>query len=527
MENEEAPEVIVVGAGFSGAVFARVMADAGMRVIVLERRAHIAGNMYDEKQEGVFVHRYGPHFFHTNNQNVFDFLSRFSRWTPYRHRVLGKINGKFVPLPFNFTSLDMLFEKKEAEHIKEKLQIYFSPGGKVSIFELLHHDDVVIKEFGNFVYENVFVHYTEKQWGISIDNIDKSTINRVPVVIGYDENYFSDSIQFMPAKGYQALFTALLRSKKITVRLNTDAKEKLKFDFEDSKIYFNNVLYNGIVFFSGALDELFDNKYGQLPYRSLDFVFETIESAWYQDVAVVNYPNDEKWTRITEFKHCMPQHSRAPNRTIILKEYPHTFEKSGVCEPYYPVINAGNAVLYQKYADDARIFQNLILCGRLAEYKYYNMDEAAARSLALAKNAAPLYHKSKNFLAKTLFRQVTLYGIIGSFCAGLDSVIFILLRKLLVNAYLSNFISVNIGILSSFLLNTFINFKTPDKLKVRALRFFCVGYGGLTLSMCVLFIGKTLLGQKDEIVKIFSVFIVASFQFTCNKLFTFRRSAHG
>ncbi|MDR2468216.1 MAG: UDP-galactopyranose mutase [Spirochaetaceae bacterium] len=524
MENEEAPDVIVIGAGFSGAVFARVMADAGQRVLILERRAHIAGNMYDEKQEGVFVHRYGPHFFHTNNQDVFDFLSRFSQWTPYRHRVLGKINEKFIPLPFNFTSLNMLFEKKDAENIKEKLLTYFPFGTKVSIFELLHHHDSVIKEFGDFVYQNVFVHYTEKQWGVSIDKIDTSTINRVPIMIGYDENYFSDAIQLMPKQGYTELFNAMLFSKKITLSLNTDAKEKLRFDFETAKIYFNNDLYNGIVFFSGALDELFDNKYGQLPYRSLDFLFETIESKWYQDAAVVNYPNDEKWTRITEFKHCMPRHTKTPNRTIILKEYPHTFEKDGVCEPYYPVINAENTALYQKYADDARIFQKLILCGRLAEYKYYNMDEAVARSLVLAKSAASLCPTAKKSAAKMLFRQIVLYGIIGSFCVSLDSTLFILLRKMHIDAYFSNFISVNAGMFTSFLLNTFVNFKMKDRLRVRALRFFTVGYGGLALSMCILFIGKTIFHQKDEIVKIFSVFIVASFQFTCNKLFTFRRS---
>ena len=527
MGSDGEPDVIVVGAGFSGAVFARVMADAGQRVLILERRAHIAGNMYDENQDGIFVHRYGPHFFHTNNQEVFAFLSRFSRWTPYRHRVLGKIRGKFVPLPFNFTSLEALFEKKDVERIKEKALKYFPRGGKVSIFELLQHHDADITELGDFVYRNVFVHYTEKQWGTSIDNIDTSTINRVPVVIGYDENYFSDAIQVMPEKGYKALFDSLLFSKKITISLNTDAKEKLRFDFENAKIYFNNTLYNGIVFFSGALDELFDNKYGQLPYRSLDFVFETIESAWYQDAAVVNYPNDEKWTRITEFKHCLPRRSKMKNRTVILKEYPQAFEKDRAGEPYYPIINAENKALYQKYADDARVFQKLILCGRLAEYKYYNMDEAASRALALANALIPPPKTSKHFLTKTLLRQIVLYGIIGTFSAGLDSVLFILLRKARVDAYISNFISVNAAMLTSFLLNTFINFKTKDKLRLRALRFFGVGYGGLALSMCMLFIGRTILHQNDEIVKIFSVFIVASYQFTCNKLFTFRRSKYG
>ncbi|GMO49734.1 MAG: hypothetical protein Pg6C_12650 [Treponemataceae bacterium] len=287
-------DVIVIGAGFAGAAFARSMADSGRNVLVIEKRPYAGGNMYDENVSGIFVHQYGPHIFHTNNRKVFAFLKRFSKWYNYEHHVAGKIDGKYVPIPFNFTSIDTLFDEQAARNIKEKLKAAFGDGSRISVFDLLNSPDADIKEFGQFVFEKVFVNYTAKQWGIPAGEVDTSTINRVPVVIGYDTRYFTDAIQAMPKDGFTRVFEKMLDAKNIAVQLNTNAKGKLRFDFENKKIYFDGAEYTGIVFFTGAVDDFFDFRYGKLPYRSLNLVFETVSREWYQSAAVVNYPNDER-----------------------------------------------------------------------------------------------------------------------------------------------------------------------------------------------------------------------------------------
>jgi UDP-galactopyranose mutase len=520
------PDVLVVGAGFAGVAFARVMADSGRKVLVLEKRSHIGGNMYDENVDGIFVHKYGPHIFHTNDQDVFAFLQRFSEWNTYHHRVVGRIDGKLVPIPFNFTSIDLLFDEKAADSIKTRLSECFGLDNTVSIFELLNHTDDEIKKFGQFVYEKVFVNYTAKQWGTSIDKIDTSTINRVPVVIGYRDGYFSDSIQAMPQNGFTSVFTEMLRSKNIAVQLNTDARECMRFDFEAKKIFFNDEEYKGIVFFTGMIDAFLDYKYGQLPYRSLDLVFEDIDTEWFQSNSVVNYPNEEDWTRITEFKHFTtpPHATKKQDKTIILKEYPLQYDPEKTQEPYYPIINATNTTIYEKYVQALSAFDNVYLCGRLAEYKYYNMDAVIARALEIAKQVKDKRKIPNKWL---LLKEIFFYGIIGLFCAGLDSLLFLLLRKAGVNLYVSNFIGINLGILCSFILNAYFNFKTRDRLKIRALKFFAVGYCGLALSMLIMFAGVDALQFKEMAVKIFSVFVVAAFQFTLNKLFTFKKTKHG
>jgi UDP-galactopyranose mutase len=528
-------DVLVIGAGFAGATLARAMADAGKKVLLLEKRSHIGGNMYDENRKGIFVHQYGPHIFHTSNRDVFEFLKRFSEWNTYKHSVLGKINGKLAPIPFNFTSIDLLFSESSAATIKAKLSECFGMDKTVSIFDLLNHPDKEINEFGRFVYDKVFVNYTAKQWGTSIDNIDISTINRVPVVIGYGNSYFSDPIQAMPKNGFTSMFTEMLHSKNITVQLNTDAKERIRFDFETKKVYFDNEEYKGILFFTGAIDAFLDYKYGQLPYRSLNLVFENIDKEWYQPNSVVNYPNEEEWTRITEFKHfyppspvCEKNVTEKKHETIILKEYPLPYEPGKMQEPYYPIINENNAAVYNHYVHALSSFDNVYLCGRLAEYKYYNMDAVVARALELAKSIiAKSPVKKPVFNQRRLLKEVILYGMIGLCCAGLDSLLFLFLRKLGVNLYVSNFIGINLGILSSFLLNAFFNFKTKDKLKLRALKFFSVGYCGLALSMLVMFVGVDIFQFKDVAVKIFSVFVVAAFQFILNKSFTFKTTRNG
>ncbi len=375
-------DYIIVGAGFAGSVVARMMADNNKKVLVIDKRGHIAGNMYECFDENnVRIHLFGPHIFHANNIEVFEFLKKYSDFYMYEHKVVGRIEGKVVPIPFNFKSLDMLFEPEKAEEIKSKLKENFKQE-KVSILDLINHNDEIIKEFGNYVYKNVFENYTAKQWEISVKDIDKSVINRVPVVLGYDDRYFNDKIQYMPTEGYTKLFENLLNNDNITVKLNTNAKDVLKLD--NDKILVENIEFNGKVIFTGAIDEFLDYKYGQLPYRSLNLVFESYDMDDFQGHSVVNYPNEEKFTRITEFKHLTNQ--KLEGKTTILKEYPAKYDPSNekFKDQFYPILDEKNYELYNKYKLEVEKYKNIYLCGRLAEYKYYNMDLVIEKALELS-----------------------------------------------------------------------------------------------------------------------------------------------
>jgi putative flippase GtrA len=366
----------------------------------------------------------------------------------------------------------------------------------------------------------VFAGYTAKQWGVPIEQVDAATINRVPVRTGYDDRYFTDSIQMMPSRGYAHLFAELLSHKNITTALNTDSKDKLRFDLVHKKIFFNGAAFKGVVFFTGAVDELLDYRYGRLPYRSLNLVFETHERAWYQPNAVVNYPGEEPWTRITEFKHFTAPEQDETQHTVVLKEYPVPYSPEADLEPFYPIISEDNRNLYEQYERDLRVFTNLRLCGRLAEYKYYNMDDVVARALEIAGEISV---NTRARLPVSLIREVFVYGVIGAGCAALDSAVFMLLRMTGINLYAANFASINLGIFASFLLNTFVNFKVKDKLPSRGIKFFAVGYTGLALSMLIMRVGVEVLHAEELAVKLVSVVIVAAVQFTLNKLFTFRK----
>lgn len=375
-------DLLVVGAGFAGAVIARKAADEGKKVLIVEKRAQIGGNMYEcFDDNGVRIHLYGPHIFHTNNDKVFNFLKQYSKFYPYEHKVIGRIDGKLVPIPFNFTSLEMLFEKEKAEEIKEKLLKSYPGQEKVSILELIKHEDETIREFGEFVFEKVFVHYTAKQWGIPAEEVDKSVINRVPVVLGYDDRYFKDKIQYMPKNGYTELFENMLNSENIDIILNKNITEILKLDFENNKTYLDGEEFNNPIVFTGAVDELLKFKYGRLPYRSLNLVFEKYNKTYYQTNSVVNYPNEEKFTRITEFKYLTEQ--ELDGKTTILKEYPLKYDPNNekCLDPYYAIINEENLKMYDKYKKETEKFKNIHLVGRLAEYKYYNMDAVVERAL--------------------------------------------------------------------------------------------------------------------------------------------------
>lgn len=376
-------DVIIVGCGFAGSVLARKFANDQMNVLLIDKRNHIGGNMYEEVLDnGVRVHKYGPHIFHTNSKKVVQFLNQYSDWYFYEHRVIGKIDGKLVPIPFNFKSLEILFDRLEADKIKRKLLKKYPNQSKVSILDLINDNDKLIREFGKYVYDKVFVNYTAKQWSIPIEEVDTSVINRVPVILGYDDRYFQDEYQFMPKEGYTKLFENMLNHKNITVQLNCNVKDILKIDTSCNKIYYHDQIYNGVVIYSGALDDLLDYKFGELPYRSLDMVFESYDYNYYQSSSVVNYPNEEDYTRITEFKYLSNQ--LLNGATTILKEYPLKYNHlSTKSDPYYAILNEDNINLYQRYFNEVSNISNFYLCGRLAEYKYYNMDAVILRALNL------------------------------------------------------------------------------------------------------------------------------------------------
>ena len=381
-------DALVVGAGFAGAVTARELAERGnLRVLVLERRDHIGGNAYDcLDQAGVLIHQYGPHIFHTNNKRVFDYLSRFTQWRDYQHRVIanipdGKTGGRMTyPVPFNLTSLETAFGLEEGRRLGDKLLEAYGPERKVTILELRQSADPEIAALADYVYEHVFVHYTMKQWGQTPEEIDPNTTARVPVFLSRDDRYFQDAYQGMPLEGYTPLFERLLDHPNITVELGTDARKRL--DLSGERIRVDGAEFDGPVIYTGQADELFGFRFGPLPYRTLDFRFETLPQDDFQGYGTVNYTVDEDYTRITEFKHLTGQVK--PGVTTIVKEYSRAYTGAPEETPYYAIINPENNALYARYKETADRFPNLRLLGRLAEYKYYNMDAIVARALELS-----------------------------------------------------------------------------------------------------------------------------------------------
>ena len=390
-------DALVVGAGYAGAVTARRLAeDGGKRVLVLERREHVGGNAYDTPDEkDIVIHVYGPHIFHTNDKRVYDYLSRFTQWRDYQHTVVADIpdgrGGRMrFPVPFNLDSLEIAFGPQEGKRLGDKLVAAYGPEKKVTILELRQNPDPEIAAIADYVYEHVFVHYTMKQWGQTPEEIDPSTTARVPVFLSRDPRYFQDAYQGMPLEGYTPMFERMLDHPNITVELNTDALKRL--ELADGVIKLDGEVFDGPVIYTGQADELFGFRFGPLPYRTLDFKFEIHgrmdgndedeDEYFYQSHGTVNYTVDEDFTRITEFKHLTGQKTRW--ETAIMKEYSRAYTGAEGEIPYYAIINPGNNALYAKYAGLAAQYPSLHLLGRLAEYKYYNMDAIAARALALA-----------------------------------------------------------------------------------------------------------------------------------------------
>lgn len=370
---------VIIGAGVAGCVAARDLAEFGRKVLVLEQRDHIGGNCYDEKDEhGILIHKYGPHIFHTKEQKAYDYLSRFTDWYEFGHEVVANVHGKLIPVPFNLNTLHMVYEQEKADALEKKLIDAFGLESRVPILKLREHEDPEIREIADYVYENIFLHYTMKQWGQTPEQIDPAVTGRVPVLISHDNRYFQEPWQGMPLHGYTLMFEKMLDHENITVEIGVDARSRVTFS--EGSVSLDGQAFTGDVIYTGPLDELFDCRFGRLPYRSLRFDFEYYDKPDYQGHSVVNYTVSEDFTRITEFKYLTGQQAEG---TTIVKEYPFAYTGAAGEIPYYSIANEANQKLYEQYRGLVEHIPNVWLLGRLAEYKYYNIDAMVLKALEL------------------------------------------------------------------------------------------------------------------------------------------------
>lgn len=354
-------DYLVVGAGFAGSVIAERLANAGRSVLVVDRREHVGGNAYDEYDSaGVLVHRYGPHIFHTNSRDVFEYLSRFTEWRPYEHRVLASVDGKLVPMPINLRTVNELYGLRLTA---AEMQTFLHERAE-RVREVRTSEDVVVSKVGRDLYEKLYRGYTRKQWGCDPSELDSTVAGRLPVRLNDDCRYFSDTYQYMPLHGYTRMFERMLTSPRIHVLLDSD--------YRDVRA---RVAHRTVVF-TGPVDEYFDWRFGRLPYRSMEFRFESRRTSRAQPVATINFPDERPYTRVTEFKHLTGQ---THPTTTLAYEYPRN-----TGDPYYPVPTGASAELYRQYEKLAKRTPGVYFAGRLGSYRYYNMDQVVAQALHLA-----------------------------------------------------------------------------------------------------------------------------------------------
>ena len=351
---------LIVGAGFAGATLAeRIATQRGEKVLVIDRRPHIGGNAYDRhNDDGLLVHQYGPHIFHTNSQAIFDHLSQFTEWRPYEHRVLGMVDGQLVPIPINLDTVNKLYGLSLTS---EELPAWFASRAE-HVETIRTSEDVVVSVVGRELYEKFFQGYTRKQWGMDPSELDKSVTARVPTRTNRDDRYFTDTYQYMPKHGYTRMFEKMLAHPNIKVMTQTD--------FADVK---DEIEYRHLIW-SGPVDEYFGFRFGKLPYRSLQFAHETHDTEQFLPTGTVNYPQTEAYTRVSEYKHMTGQ---LHPKTAITYEYP-----SATGDPYYPIPKPENAELYKRYEALAMATPDVWFVGRLATYRYYNMDQVTGQALA-------------------------------------------------------------------------------------------------------------------------------------------------
>jgi len=353
-------DYLVVGAGFAGATIAeRLAADGARKVVICDRRPHIGGNAYDHYDAaGILVHKYGPHIFHTNSREVYDYLSRFTDWRPYQHRVLASVDGQLLPVPINLNTVNRMYGTRFTSfELEQFFQSVAEPRPQIRTSE-----DVIVSKVGRELYDKFFKTYTRKQWGLDPSELDAAVTARVPVRTNCDDRYFTDTYQVMPRDGYTRMFERMLTHPNIMILLNADYRDVRK------------MIPHRQVIFTGPIDEFFEYRFGKLPYRSLHFEFETRNVPVAQEGAVINYPNENAYTRVTEFKYLTGQEHA---KTTLVYEYP---QAEG--DPYYPVPRPENAAIYRRYQALADQTPDVHFLGRLGTYKYYNMDQCVAQALA-------------------------------------------------------------------------------------------------------------------------------------------------
>ncbi len=356
-------DFVIVGAGFAGSVLAeRLATQSNKKILLIDKRNHIAGNAFDYYDKaGLLIHKYGPHIFHTNSKEVFDYLSNFTEWRPYEHKVLASVDGQLVPIPINLNTINTLYGLNLCS---DEVQKFFdNRSEKIDVIKT--SEDVVVNGVGRELYEKFFKNYTQKQWDLDPSQLDKSVTARVPTRTNKDDRYFTDKFQAMPADGYTKMFENILNHPNIHIMLNTDYRDIIE-----------NISYKSMIY-TGPIDAYFDYEYGKLPYRSIDFKFQTVDKENFQSTGTVNYPMSQMYTRITEFKHLTGQQHA---KTSIVYEFP---KADG--DPYYPIPRSENNAVYLKYKALADQTKNTYFTGRLGTYKYYNMDQVIAQSLTLYK----------------------------------------------------------------------------------------------------------------------------------------------
>lgn len=382
---------IVVGCGFAGTVVARLLAEDGKKVLMLDRRSTIAGNMYDYTDlNGVMIHKYGPHVLMMNDTKIYDFLSRFTEWTKVSVIINAFVDGKYIPLPINLNSISLLYDEHKSKSIIDELVREYGIGKNINVMELLESKNTIINSFAKDIYEKVFVGYNAKMWGLSPQDLDPSIPGRSPIRISYEDKKSQEKYEVVPKEGYTQLFEKTLGHSNITVKLNSEARDNLEIDFKNLKLLFCNEKceFNGKVIYTAPLDELFEYKFGELPYRALTFENDSKKYKEEKNVSVVTFPNDYKKTRTSDMGLLLNQKDK--ENTVLVSEYPSSYnrEKKDILQPSYPIINKESLKLIQKYKLEADKISNLYYVGRLAEFKYLNMEETI-------KNAFLLYQRIK------------------------------------------------------------------------------------------------------------------------------------
>lgn len=374
-------DCLVIGCGLSGGVIARHLAEQGKNVMIWERRDHIGGNMYDYIDDhGFLVQKYGPHTFHTKTKSLYDYMCRFEQWNPYRLTCGAVWDGQYTPTPFNFTTIDTFYPQEEAEKLKKKLTAAFSGKETATVVEVLAYPDEDIRSYAQFLFENDYAPYTAKQWGVDPSEIDPSVLKRVPLRFSYNVGYFDDAYEVMPRHSFNRFFENLLDHPNIQVKLGIEALDHLAV--QDDKLLLDGKPLETPVVYTGALDELFGGVYGQLPYRSVSFEWRYEEKDSLQDAPVVAYPKEPGFTRITEYKK-LPVQDKPGTSYAVETSLP--YKEGEKMEPYYPVLTEASQKQYTQYKALADRIPNLICCGRLADFKYYNMDQALDRALGICE----------------------------------------------------------------------------------------------------------------------------------------------